>query len=135
MIRSADQVVRAAGEVLAAEQHLHVLHWERWARMLGRDPRTAEEFAQHAAVVLPAGRDVFGPVPSSADEGSGGDDHAIWVARLGACLDGADIDLAVLGADPIARVCADDQPGLIEVLGTVRSLRSGAGDGVRGLDR
>src|SRR5439155_15983405 len=45
--------LQSAGHVIAAEQRLHVTHWEHWVKMLGRDERTGDDLRARAAVVLP----------------------------------------------------------------------------------
>jgi 1,2-phenylacetyl-CoA epoxidase catalytic subunit len=136
MSAAEEPAVRDAGVVLAAEQRLHVLHWQRWVHLLGGDPRTADELRQRAAVVLPLARDVFGS-SSSSDTPRDREAHTTWVCRVDAVLREVDVPVGALGDVPTARSCADQQPELLQVLADVRLLRTGTGvgDGVRGLDR
>lgn len=126
------QELQSAGQVIAAEQRLHVTHWERWVRMLGQDERTADEFRARAAEVLPLARDVFGA--PAFDEASGEAAHAAWVDAVSGPLTAVGIPLDALGRTPAPRGGLDDSE-LAGILGDIRSQRVGAGDGVRGLYR
>ncbi|MCW2725515.1 MAG: hypothetical protein JWN35_2436 [Frankiales bacterium] len=137
MSASDDPTIRDAGIVLAAEQQLHVMHWERWVQVLGGDARTADELRQRAAVVLPLGGDVFGSASSSSEPTPDRDGHAAWMSRVETVLREVGVPVRSLGDGPSERSPADEQPELLQVLAEIRMLRveAGFGDGVRGLDR
>ena len=124
--------LQSAGKVIAAEQRLHVTHWQRWVTLLGRDERTGDELRARAAVVLPLAADVFGA--PAFDEVNGQAAHTAWVEAVAGPLSAVGISVDALGRTPAPR---GDLAGsdLVEILGDVRSLRVGAGDGVRGLYR
>lgn len=135
MASSEDSTVRDAAAVLAAEQHLHVLHWERWVRLLASHERTAAEFAGCAVEVLALGGDVFGVATGSGGVEGQESAHRAWTSRVAASLAATGVDAAALGEVPVARRPATEQPELVEVLSEIRSIRAGADDGVRGLYR
>lgn len=124
--------LQSAGQVIAAEQRLHVTHWARWVTMLGQDARTSDEFRARAAEVLPLARDVFG-VPAF-DEASGQAAHSAWVDAVTGPLSAVGIPVEALGSTPAPRGGLDGSE-LADILGDIRSQRVGAGDGVRGLYR
>jgi 1,2-phenylacetyl-CoA epoxidase catalytic subunit len=124
--------LQSAGQVIAAEQRLHVTHWERWVTMLGRDDRTGDELRARAAAVLPLATDVFGA--PAFDEANGEAAHAAWVDAVSGTLTEVGIAVDALGSAPTPRGTSAGSE-LADILGDVRSLRVGAGDGVRGLYR
>lgn len=123
--------VRDAGEVMVAEQRLHVTHWQRWLSLLAGDARTRDELRGCADEVLPLARDVFGdPAFGRAD---GEQAHLAWVSSVAEALGAAGISTQALGDSPAARGrSVGDVAG---ILAEVRSLRVGADDGVRALYR
>ena len=131
---SDSEPVRAAGAVIAAEQQLHVTHWQRWARLLSGDPRTASEFGHRVAAVVPLGQDMFGTV-RDADPASGRRLHQSWTQRVASALDDQQMVAEALGAEPLSRSAGTDHPELVEVFGEIRGIRLGPDDGVRGLYR
>lgn len=137
LLRSPDTAARRTGEVLLAEQRLHVLHWERWVRLLSEDPVTWGELKSQAEQVLPLGADVFGAVPGAdpADGEEAAGRHEEWRAGLAPVLDLTGVDGDLLGAQPARRRAGTDQPALLKALGLIRSLRPAGADGVRGLYR
>ena len=124
--------LRDAGEVIRAEQRLHVAHWERWLVMLGRDERTGDRLRTRAVEILPLARDMFGT--PAFDEVIGAEAHAAWLAASSAPLSAAGISLDLLGRSPAPRgaLHGSDLPAIVE---EICSLRVGAGDGVRGFYR
>jgi 1,2-phenylacetyl-CoA epoxidase catalytic subunit len=124
--------LQSAGQVIAAEQRLHVTHWERWVTILGQDERTADEFRARAAEVLPLARDVFGT--PAFDEASGEAAHTAWVDAVSGPLSAVGIPVDALGRSPAPRGELGGSE-LADILGDIRSQRVGAGDGVRGLYR
>ena len=130
-----DTTVRDAAAVLAAEQHLHVVHWERWVRLLASHDRTAAELVGCAIEVLPLGGDVFGAVPGAGGAEAQESAHRDWTSRVAASLAATGIDAEALDEVPVARQPATQQPELVDVLSEIRSIRAGADDGVRGLYR
>lgn len=131
---SDSEPVRAAGAVIAAEQQLHVTHWQRWARLLSGDPRTASEFDHRAAVVVPLGRDVFGRV-RPVDPASGRRLHQSWAQRVASAFDDQQMVAQALGDEPLTRGAASGHAELVEVFDEIRGIRFGPDDGVRGLYR
>ncbi len=131
---SDSESVRAAGAVIAAEQQLHVTHWQRWARLLAGDPRTASEFGDRVAAVVPLGQDMFGTV-RDADPASGRRLHQSWTRRVGSAFEDQQMVAEALGAEPLSRSAGADHPELVEVFGEIRGIRLGPDDGVRGLYR
>ena len=124
--------LQSAGQVIAAEQRLHVTHWERWVSLLGQDQRTGDELRARAAQVLPLATDVFGA--PAFDRANGEAAHAAWVEAVSVPLAAVGIPVDALGRAPVPRAVRDSTE-LADVLGEIRSLRVGAGDGVRGLYR
>lgn len=124
--------LQSAGQVIAAEQRLHVTHWERWVSMLGQDQRTGDELRARAAEVLPLATDVFGS--PAFDQANGEAAHSAWVEAVSVPLAAVGIPVDALGRTPAPRAVRDSTE-LADILGDIRSLRVGAGDGVRGLYR
>lgn len=124
--------LQSAGQVIAAEQRLHVTHWERWVTMLGRDERTGDELRARAAVVLPLAADVFGEPALCQAQGQSA--HGAWVDAVSGSLSAVGIAVDSLGRTPTPRVALEESE-LSDILGDIRSLRVGADDGVRGLYR
>jgi 1,2-phenylacetyl-CoA epoxidase catalytic subunit len=124
--------LQSAGQVIAAEQRLHVTHWERWVTMLGKDERTADELRARAAEVLPLATDVFGS--PAFDQANGEAAHAAWVDSVSGPLSAVGVSVEALGRTPTPRGALGGSE-LVDLLDEIRSLRVGAGDGVRGLYR
>jgi 1,2-phenylacetyl-CoA epoxidase catalytic subunit len=124
--------LKEAGQVIAAEQRLHVTHWERWVTMLGQDERTGDQLRARAVEVLPLATDVFGA--PAFDESNGEAAHLAWVEAVSGPLSAVGISVDALGRTPTPRA-AQGGSELADILGEIRSLRVGAGDGVRGLYR
>jgi 1,2-phenylacetyl-CoA epoxidase catalytic subunit len=124
--------LQSAGQVIAAEQRLHVTHWERWITMLGRDARTGDELRARAAEVLPLAADVFGT--PAFDQANGEAAHAAWVDSVTGPLAAVGISVDALGRTATPRGALGGSE-LADILGDVQALRVGAGDGVRGLYR
>lgn len=131
---SDSEPLRAAGAVIAAEQQLHLTHWQRWVTLLSGDARTSSEFAQRAAVVVPLGRDVFGCV-EPGDPTSGRRLHQSWAQRVASCFNDPQTVAQALGDEPLSRDAATDHRDLVEVFDDIRGIRLGPDDGVRGLYR
>jgi 1,2-phenylacetyl-CoA epoxidase catalytic subunit len=124
--------VSSAGEVMAAEQRLHVMHWQRWLTLLGDDAATAAELRSRSAAVLPLACDVFG-APAFTDT-DGISAHQAWIDTIAKPLAEVDIEVDVLGAEPRPRQSQPDSD-LTAILGDIRAERSEVTDGVRGLYR
>lgn len=133
---SADPEWARAGEVLLAEQRLHVTHWQRWVLLLGQDGRTSAEFRARAREILPMAADVFAaPTGGPADEPAIAQAaHAAWVDSLTGPLSEVEISPVALGSSPQPRR-RDEGSELTQILAEVRELRRGPDDGVRGLYR
>lgn len=127
-----DPELRSAGQVMVAEQQLHVTHWERWLSALGNSDRTAGELRARGADVLPLARDVFGE--PAFDESSGAAAHAAWLEAISPVLGDVGVPVDLLRGPPIPR-SGGATTELVEILDEVRAERTGAGDGVRGLYR
>lgn len=127
--------VREAAATMRAEQELHVTHWTAWVRLLSGDTRTRDEFIKRGTDVLPLAQDLFGAAPGMPAAPVRDRIHESFVAQLHPVLDAAGLDATLLGAQPAARIAGREQPELGKTLGTVRALRGGPDDGVRGVYR
>lgn len=132
-LAAGDVGLRSTAAVLVAEQDLHVAHWLRWTRRLSQDLRTADDLVAKGRAVLLAAGDVFGPAPS-APSGQA-ELHVAWRARLARLLAGTVLSADPLGEAPVPRTQGHLQPDLVHAMTIIRSLRTGADDGVRGIYR
>lgn len=130
-----DEQVRTAATTVLAEQELHLAHWESWVRLIGSNPRTREEFGKRGADLLPLARDLFGAAPGMPTGPVRQRLYETWLAKLTPLFNEAGLDITVLGAEPQPRSIGSEQEQLKCVLDTVRALRVGPNDGVRGVYR
>jgi 1,2-phenylacetyl-CoA epoxidase catalytic subunit len=136
-LQRAAEHIRAVAAVMAAEQDLHRMHWDRWVTILSRDKDTADVFSDALTAMAGRSGDLFGEPAWRHDQALAVEApldlqaaHDMWVrsvhARLRA-LRGPEISLAAL---PSPRLPGGDPGALAEVLRGVRAVRSAYPDRV-----
>ncbi len=117
--------LRHVAEVLAAEQRLHAHHWQRWVRLLSRDPATREEFTKVLADTCAVAGDLFGaqPGPTEVDGERREGLHATWSARVRSVLTASGVEPPQLPPRS-ARAFVDDHSPLIAILEGARGVRT-----------
>ena len=128
-------MLKSASRILLAEQQLHVTHWTRWIRLLSRQEGTRKELRDRAPEVVALSGDVFGDFPGGPSEPVRHALHMSWISRVAPLLAEVGTEAPQLATTPTSRTALQPDTEGEEILRTVRSLRVGRDDGVRGLYR
>lgn len=130
-----EPALKSASRILLAEQQLHVMHWTRWIHLLNSHEGTRQELQDCAAQVMALTGDMFGDFPGSPPEGVRQAMHASWISRTLPLLTEIGIEPSQVPTAPSSRTAVQAATEGHEILMTIRALRVGRNDGVRGLYR
>lgn len=135
IVDGADSAAAVAARVMRADQELHTAHWNTWMRLLAGARRTRDEIRDRCADLFPRARDMFGAAPGMPGPAGAQALHDAFIAELGDATAAVGLSPDLLGATPEPRRSGTDRAGIGAIVQTVRMLRVGRDDGVRGVYR